>query len=108
MKGDWGNSCKHISRHKESIIDYYNSFQDLSEKFFHPKATDFFNFLSLYKCRKILTIKTTLMSLNWVIMDQTMRRIYTTTHTSQFPSLTDAFQLQISAHKKYALSGHFS
>ena len=32
-----------------------------------------------HKCRKSLTIKTTLMSLNWVIMDQTMRKIYTAT-----------------------------
>ena len=54
-------------------------FQDLSGKFFHSKAIAFFKFLSLYKCRKSLTIKTTLMSLNWVMMDQTMRKIYTTT-----------------------------
>ena len=47
------------------------------------------------------------MSLDWEIMDRTMRKIYTITHTSQFLT-TDAFKLQISAHKKYALSGHFS
>ena len=82
-KGDWGNSCKHICRHKESTLIDYNSFQDLSGKFFHSKAIDFFNFLSPYNCRKSLTIKTTLMSLNWIIMDQTMRKIYTATHTSQ-------------------------
>ena len=82
-KGDWGNSCKHICRHKESTLTDYNSFQDLSGKFFHSKAIDFLNFLSPYKCRKSLTIKTTLMSLNWIIMDQTMRKIYTATHTSQ-------------------------
>ena len=81
-KGDWGNSCKHICRHKESTLTDYNSFQDLSGKFFHSKAIDFLNFLSPYKCRKSLTIKTTLMSLNWIIMDQTMRKIYTATHTS--------------------------
>ena len=59
-EGDWGNSCKHICRHKESTLIDYHFFQDFSGKFFHSKAIDFFNFLSLYKCRKILTIKTTL------------------------------------------------
>ena len=63
-EGDWGNSCKHICRHKESTLTDYHFFQDFSGKFFHSKAVDFSNFLSLYKCRKILTIKTTLMSLN--------------------------------------------
>ena len=54
-------------------------FQDLSGNFFHSKAGDFFKFLSLYKCRKSLTIKTALMSFNWVIVDQTMQKIYTAT-----------------------------
>ena len=66
-KGDWRNSCKHICRHKESTLTDYNSFQDLSGKFFHSKAIDFFNFLSPYKCRKSLAINTTLMSFNWII-----------------------------------------
>ena len=63
-EGDWGNSCKHICRHKESTLTDYHFFQDFSGKFFHSKAVDFSNFLSLYKCWKLLTIKTTLMSLN--------------------------------------------
>ena len=46
----------------------------MSGKFSHSKATDFLNFVSLYKCRKSVT-KTTLISLNWEIMDQTMPRI---------------------------------
>ena len=54
-------------------------FQDLSGNFFRSKASDFFKFLSLYKCRKSLTIKTALMSFNWVIVDQTMQKIYTAT-----------------------------
>ena len=82
-RGPGGKSCKHIYRHKESTLTDYHSFQDLSGKFPHSKAIDFLIF-SLYKYRKSLTIKTTLMSLNWEIMDQTMQKIYTNTHTSQF------------------------
>ena len=107
-KGDWENSCKHNCRHKESTLTDYNSFQDLSGKFFHSKAIDFLNFLSPYKCRKSLTIKTTLMSLNWMIMDHADHaENYTATHTSQgFQPMQ--IKLQISAQKKYTLSGHFS
>ena len=47
-KGDWGNSCKHIRRHKESNLADYHFFQDLSGKFFHSKPLIFFSFLSLY------------------------------------------------------------
>ena len=74
-KEDWGNSCQHICLRKESNLTDYNSFSRFIWKVFSFKSYDFFKFLSLYrKCRKSLTIKTTLMSLNWVIMDQTMRK----------------------------------
>ena len=43
-KGDWGNSCKHICRLKESTLTDYHFFQDFSGKFFHSKAIDFFLF----------------------------------------------------------------
>ena len=39
-------------------------------------------------------------------MDQTTRKIYTTSQRRNFS--TDALKLQISAHKKYALSGDVS
>ena len=60
---------------KESTLTDYHSFQDLSAKFSYSKAIHVFSFfLSLYKCRKRLSM-TTLMSLNWEIMDQTMPTI---------------------------------
>jgi len=52
----WGNTCKYICRHKESILAGYHFFQDVSAS--HSKASHVFSFLSL--CRK-LPPKTTLM-----------------------------------------------
>ena len=35
---DWGNSCQHICRQKESILTDYHFFQDLFGTFSHFKA----------------------------------------------------------------------
>ena len=104
-EGDWGNSCKHICRHKESTLTDYHFFQDFSGKFFHSKAVDFSNFLSLYKCRKILTIKTTFNNVAQLSNHRPdhAENLHNHAHVAIFS--TDAFKLQISAHKKYALSG---
>ena len=51
MKNE-GRLGKFMQTHLSPRRTDYHSFQDLSGKFFHSKAINFFNFLSPYKCRK--------------------------------------------------------
>ena len=54
-KGDWGNTCKHISRNKKSTLTDHRSFQDFYLQSL-PIKKHFFCFFCLYKCRKSISI----------------------------------------------------